>query len=269
MVDLPLRETADSPGGSESARRPIGVWRKAIGGGLAAAWQVRLPAAMLWLFGVGLVAGYRGFPPLSKGLAELVALREEWGWVFPVLSTALFGGLLPSLIPRWLRASGPRISAFDAAANTFFWGLKGVELDVLYRVQAALFGADPHGATVLMKTLVDQALYVPAFGLANVVLFRTWQTQRYAWRGAWTELRRSWYRRCVLPVLIPNWLVWIPAVALIYCLPVPLQLPIQNLVLCFWVLVLTLLTERDGTVLRAAASVDARSESSGPSAGTR
>jgi hypothetical protein len=32
--------------------------------------------------------------------------------------------------------------------------------------------------------------------------------------------------------------VWLPAVAIIYTLPTPLQLPLQNVVLCFFTLLL-------------------------------
>jgi hypothetical protein len=47
----------------------------------------------------------------------------------------------------------------------------------------------------------------------------------------------GWYRRRVLPLLIGNIGVWVPAVAIIYLLPTPLQLPLQNIVLCFYTLV--------------------------------
>jgi hypothetical protein len=41
-----------------------------------------------------------------------------------------------------------------------------------------------------------------------------------------------------------TWAVWIPAVTIIYCLPAPLQIPLFNLVLCFWVLVLSFISKR-------------------------
>jgi hypothetical protein len=44
--------------------------------------------------------------------------------------------------------------------------------------------------------------------------------------------------------LMSTWAVWIPAVAIIYCLPPPLQIPLFNLVLCFWVLVLSFISRR-------------------------
>ena len=41
--------------------------------------------------------------------------------------------------------------------------------------------------------------------------------------------------------IITNWLVWIPSVLLIYLMPPMLQIPLFNLVLCFFVLVLAIL----------------------------
>ena len=42
--------------------------------------------------------------------------------------------------------------------------------------------------------------------------------------------------------LVSGWMVWIPAVSMIYILPASLQIPLFNIVLCFWSLVLTLIT---------------------------
>jgi hypothetical protein len=218
------------------------LWISATRDGFAAAKQNRWAAICLWAFGTALLIGYLWVPPIQRLLAHLGEWKQHSGLAFSILSTALFGGLLPSLLPRWLNRRGEIPPPRDVLANTLFWGAKGIELDWLYRVQALLFGTEPGLTTVAVKTLVDQALYVPTIGLVNVVVFRLWQTRHYAWRGTLAEFRAGWYRRHVLPVLISNWLVWIPAVALIYRLPLPLQLPIQNLVLCFWVLILTILT---------------------------
>jgi hypothetical protein len=44
-------------------------------------------------------------------------------------------------------------------------------------------------------------------------------------------------------VLCSTWLVWVPAVSLIYSLPSTLQIPLFNLVLCFFVLILTFISK--------------------------
>jgi hypothetical protein len=37
--------------------------------------------------------------------------------------------------------------------------------------------------------------------------------------------------------MVANMGVWLPAVIIIYALPTPLQLPLQNIVLCFYTLI--------------------------------
>jgi hypothetical protein len=44
--------------------------------------------------------------------------------------------------------------------------------------------------------------------------------------------------------MIANFAVWVPAVAIIYALPTALQLPLQNLVLLFFTLLLAHLNRR-------------------------
>jgi hypothetical protein len=46
-------------------------------------------------------------------------------------------------------------------------------------------------------------------------------------------------------VLLGIWVVWIPATSIIYSLPLPLQIPLFNLVLCFYVLTVSALTLRN------------------------
>lgn len=45
-------------------------------------------------------------------------------------------------------------------------------------------------------------------------------------------------------VLCSTWMVWVPAVSLIYSLPSTLQIPLFNLVLCFFVLILSFIVTK-------------------------
>ena len=61
--------------------------------------------------------------------------------------------------------------------------------------------------------------------------------------GSLAEFRASLKRKPFLdraiPLMIANWVVWIPAVSLIYLFPLPLQLPLMNIILALWCLILT------------------------------
>jgi hypothetical protein len=70
----------------------------------------------------------------------------------------------------------------------------------------------------------------------------------YSIRRTRLNLGPHWYRRRGLPLMLANWGVWIPTVICIYCLPTPLQLPIQNIVLCMWCLMILFITHHDDAV---------------------
>jgi hypothetical protein len=44
-------------------------------------------------------------------------------------------------------------------------------------------------------------------------------------------------------IIISIWAVWIPTVSIVYSLPLALQFPLFNIVLCFWSLMLTTLSK--------------------------
>ena len=211
--------------------------------GRTAIWHNRVPAAILWLFGVALIGGYFYWPLMEYHLDWLGSFKTRFGVYFSILSTAVFGGMLPAIVPSLAGRRYPIVNTSNVISATVFWGLKGLEIDFFYRLQASVFGNNSEAWTVAVKTLFDQMVYVPLIGVVNIVLFYLWRDQGYSFRKTYKVLGKQWYSQRVLPLLISNWVVWIPAVALIYSLPLALQLPIQNLILCFWVLILAFFTQ--------------------------
>ncbi|MEM8737607.1 MAG: hypothetical protein AAGG38_03905 [Planctomycetota bacterium] len=200
---------------------------------------------MLIAFAIGLLLAYSFLDPVHAALQTLGEAKTRWGWPFVAVSTALFGGLIPGLVQRvrdtmpW-----PQLLFFTA-----FWGVKGLEVDLLYRLQASVFGHGRDPATLFAKVLIDQAVYCPIWAVPSTVA-------AYAFAHAGFSIKRTldpwrsgglsqWYARAVFPVILSNAGVWVPAVCVIYCLPLPLQLPMQNLVLCFWSLLLVLQVGRN------------------------
>lgn len=223
----------------------------------AAAWANRYPALALQLFAIGIGVGYALSPAVRDLFEHITRLRDQVGILFPLFSTALFAGFLPWLI-QWLRPT-TRASATLGSLGflLLIWAWKGAEADLLYRGQDRLIGDGRDPVTLGLKTLIDQTLYAPLWGLPTLVLALRWRGLGYRRDALWREIRREggfglWFRRHVLPVLVPNAMIWPPAVVVIYSLPLPLQLPMQNLVACFWSAMLILLTDprRDTTAPR-------------------
>ena len=47
---------------------------------------------------------------------------------------------------------------------------------------------------------------------------------------------RLFFRRMVMPNLIPNWIVWIPVSLAVFSFPFPLQIHVNGIVCTFWTL---------------------------------
>lgn len=237
LTSQPASSDIDSGAGHPS---PSGSWRTAFTAGLVAARANLLPGLLLNALALALVLAWFFHPGTRTVLDQVQGLKERWGYGFAALSTAIAGALLPLLLARLLTT---RREAWTVLAWTLpFWALKGLEVNGLYDLQGLVFGAEPSPAVVAIKVLIDQGVYVTLWAAPTQTLFYRWLELGRRSAPLRAELGRGWYARACLPVLVSNWCLWTPAVALIYCLPVPLQLPVQNLILCLWVLLLTVLT---------------------------
>ena len=220
---------------------------------LAASWQAGCrgakanlkPGLILQAGALALVLAYYWHPPTREALSRLSAWRVETGFAFSIVSTSIFGGLLPVLL-FWSRAATrSRYSLGQGLALVAFWGYKGIEVDVWYRFMAFCFGEGVDVRTIVIKSLLDQFGYCPFFAVPVTVLAYEWIESRFNHRLVLADLRiGGWYWRRGLTVLVSSTVVWMPAVFIIYALPTPLQLPLQNLVLCFYTLLVAHLTAR-------------------------
>ncbi|MGC4073285.1 MAG: hypothetical protein QM760_12365 [Nibricoccus sp.] len=204
--------------------------------GLRGARANLLPGLALQLFALALVLAYFFHTPTHDALNRLSAWRSELGLIFAIVSTGLFGGLLPFL---YLKASSNRYTWSQGALITAFWAYKGFEIDLWYRVLASLVGEGNSPGIVASKMFLDQFVYCPLIAVPLTTLAYAYAETHFNTRAVLTDLRAPrWYARRVLPLLISNIGVWVPAVCIIYALPTPLQLPLQNIVLCFFTLLL-------------------------------
>jgi hypothetical protein len=216
-------------------------WRAGLRGARATA----LPGFVLQLGALALVLAYYQHPPTRELLGRLAAFREETGVIFGIVSTGLFGGVIPVLYLWSRRATRSRYDGAQAAGVIAFWAYKGFEIDLVYRLQARFVGEGNDLDTIAIKTFFDQFIYCPLFAVPVTVVVYAWVNAHYAVAPLAADLRMpGWYVRRALPVLVSNFAVWVPAVCIIYALPTPLQLPLQNLVLCFFTLLLAHITQR-------------------------
>jgi len=200
------------------------------------------PALVLQVFALAIVAGYFWSPQVRSVLDVVGALKLRYGYGYSAVATCVFGGLIPYLVLT-LAGRIPREQRLaELAFYLLLWFWKGVEVDALYRAQGIWFGEAADAGTIAIKTIVDQFGYVPLWAAPSQVLLFTWKDAGFTLMGMRAAFRRQSFLQRVLVVVFSTWVVWIPGVAIVYSLPSALQLPLFNLVLCFWCLLMSFIS---------------------------
>ena len=204
--------------------------------------QNLVPGLILQCFALSIALCYFFWPASHVVFNFFAALKTEYGWRFSFFSTGLFGGVIPFLYLVYSKQLQGAIFA-NLCFYVIFWAVKGVEVDFFYQFQAFLFGANNEVHTIIIKTLFDQLIYSAIWAAPMI-------TQTYLWRDlgfSFSQWKRSQSRALwtlqIPTIIVSNWLIWFPAVIIIYTMPVNLQLPLFNLVLCFFVLLVATLSK--------------------------
>lgn len=206
--------------------------------------QNRAPCLVLNAVAVSLVVSYYKVPALAGFWDSLGLFKIRWSFVFSCVSTMFAAAILPSLI-QWMQGVLPREGRVRRVMLLMlFWGYRGMEIDLFYRLQGRLFGEGNDAVTLLKKVLVDQFVASPLWFVPTYVIALRWVELGGSWQRTRPTLDREFWTRTCPTVLITNWLVWIPALALVYSLPAALQFPLFSVVMCFFILIVTVMARR-------------------------
>ena len=221
--------------------------QQALARGRAALRANLIPGIILNLAAASIGAAYAWHDATRAVFGEIGELKGQAPWLFAATTTMLFGGLLPVLMQRLGAAKREpwRYLLFLLP----FWALKGLEVNLLYVIQAWLFGHEATTAVVAIKVLVDQGVYVVLWAMPTQVLAYRWMDHRFRAAPVLADLRQGkWFLRRCFPLMITNWCIWTPAAVVLYMMPTELQLPFQNLILCLWVLLLSFMTKPEDPI---------------------
>ena len=204
--------------------------------GLESARVNAVPGLLLQAIALALVLAYYSIAPFESFLETLSKSPLLAGPGGAFVSRAFFGGILPGAIMVSFPALRPRFPLRTILAMTLYWGGMGVVVYGLYALQSMMFGDSNSLRVLLAKTAFDQLVYTvfvasmpnAAF---NFVLSRDLSPARV--RADWPA---NFTRQIWIPNLLANWVVWFPAMFLIYIFPRPLQTHVSGLVGCFWTL---------------------------------
>lgn len=200
-----------------------------------------IPGLILQLFACLVALSFFFFPASHVFFNFFSDLKEQHGALYALVSTALFGGLIPFTYLYLTKKIQHHVLG-QLCFYCGFWALKGVEVDWFYQLQAQWFGNASDVKTIATKTLVDQMIYSAFWSAPTITLLYLWKDYGFSWTRLKADINKELFLIKIPTTVISNWMVWIPAVIIIYSMPPALQLPLFNLVLCFFVLLLSVLS---------------------------
>lgn len=212
---------------------------------VAALKQNLLPGLVLQVFALTLVLVYFFVPAAQPAYAWFGVLKQQYGFLYAFFATALFGGLIPFLYLLATKSLDKNRSYFGLLIfYLLFWGLKGVEVDFFYQLQGEWFGYENTFKTIVLKTCIDQFFYSALWAAPSITIIYLWVECGYDFRKWINAMDHKFFSMKIPTVILSNWMVWFPSVSIVYSMPQDLQIPLFNLVLCFWVLLLAVLNKK-------------------------
>jgi len=207
---------------------------------LAIGWEAAkanaVPAFILQGAMLAVLLSYYWSPACADLLNRLADYKEQHGLVFVVAAAILAGAIVPELfvIVFFQRCRPGAQNLRNLAFTIPTWGVDGILVDLMYRMNATWFGA----------VVTVQLGYNPFLAAPLEVLVYEWKNEGFSLRSVRRALTWDHYRDKIVPTLLATWAVWAPLMAIIYSLPFPLQFPLFSIALTFWVLLLTYMTNR-------------------------
>jgi hypothetical protein len=217
---------------------------------LALGWQAAkanaVPGFILQAAMLALLVAYYLSPACADFLNRVARSKQEHGLLFVVVAAIVAGAVVPELfvILYFQRGRLRRENLRNLAFTIPTWGIDGILVDLMYRLNAAWFGDVTTVAVVAAKILVDQLGYNPFFAAPLEVLVYEWKNDGFSAASVRRALTWDHYRDKIVPTLLATWAMWGPLMAIIYSLPLALQFPLFSIALSFWVLLLTYMTNR-------------------------
>ena len=215
-----------------------------LAAGAAALRRFWRPFLLIQTSAALLAIAYRVSVPFREVCALAAAWKTAGGLPVAAATSAIAGGLLPEVAKlvadRGRSAVRGRVG--EVLFNIAFFAFDGVVIDLLYRGEARLFGSDAHLSTVVEKVAFDQFVFSPLWSIFIVLLF-LWRQRGYSLAATLPAVGRGFYQSRVVPLIVPNWLFWIPMVSIIYALPVALQFLLFVPALGAWSLIMVFIAD--------------------------
>lgn len=184
--------------------------------------------------------------------ASYLSWYGQWQSAGGIIRAGLIAGAAGSLLSEaslvYVRDKGRWTSAHVENIVfrfvVFFFG--GLAVYELYVWQAIWFGNGHTWDVLLPKVLVDQFIFSAFWSTPYQSITFRWQSLRYSGAKLWSELDWHFVMERMLPVLVTNWMFWIPGVTLVYAMPLNLQMPMNIFAMAIWSILLAGLAKPHG-----------------------
>jgi hypothetical protein len=203
------------------------------------------PGIVLWVLLLVFWFLYKTNEDFNGLLQQLAELKKETGYVFSFVAYLLFAAVLPEFLKVIFFQQGKlqrsNISYLLYAGLVF--GTFGIISDLIFSLQAKLFGESTDAQTLIIKTTVDQLIFSP-FQCTSVLMLFMWKEDGFTSNFINKVSKPGFFKERLLPMYVAMWMVWIPGVSLVYLMPSILQLPVSSFILCFWSLIITFMSQK-------------------------
>jgi len=208
------------------------------------------------------VAVYYCWPAGSAFLSRYAAWQHAGGVLAAALATACAGGVLSELSLVYFQ-NGGRWTWSHVEDMGFKWAVFFVSGAIVYEFygwQAVWWGQGTTWQVLVPKVLVDQFGYTVVWATPYYALLTRWQMLGFSGSRLGMELNGDFVTERMLPILVTNWMFWIPGVTLIYSMPLILQTPLFIFATAIWGLLLPAVTRQGSLQPAAPAPVPAIAE---------
>ena len=188
-----------------------------------------LPMGVLWAAAAGAVAAYLMLPAFRNLLEPLSVWQTQRGWVAAFLNRVVFCGILPGIFLITMPSLRPKKVGWVVVAYSLWAGIWGIFCDGFFTLQAMIFGDGHDFMTLVKKTLVDQLVWNVAICTPFNAIFFPWVASGFTRFGS--------VREGFGPMLVANWIVWLPVMVIVYVFPLPLQIQLVGFAGAIWMLV--------------------------------
>ena len=219
------------------SKSPLGY---AVRRGLYAARQNLVPMLVLEAAMAATVAIYYCWPAGATILSCYAEWQKAGGLLLAALASGLTGGIISEVSLVYGQDKGcwsfTHLDHMGFKFGMFF--ISGACVYEFYAWQAIWFGKGTEWSVLVPKILVDQFGYTIVWAVPFVTLATRWHNLRYSGRKLLAELNGAFIIDRILPVLVTNWMFWLPGVTLIYSMPSILQVPLFIFATAIWGLLL-------------------------------